>query len=427
MALTVFVGVLMAAILIGVPIAYALILCGVALMWLLGLFDGQIIAQNIINAAGSFPLLAIPLFIIAGEVMNSGGLSRRIINLAIAMVGHLRGGLGYVAIFAGVLLSSLSGSALADAASLTALLLPMMVIAGYNKNRSGGLIASVSVLGSIIPPSIGFVVLGVASGLSITKLFLAGIFPGLLIASALCVAWWLVSRRDTDVQLSPKASGKERAKAFVDSIWALLLPVIIVVGLRFGVVTPTEAGAVASVYALLVSALIYRELNLKDLNALLLRAGKTTAAVMFLVAAASIPAWMITIADIPGQIIDLIQPVMDNPKLLILVLMGLILLISMVMDLTPTILLLAPILVPVVTAADIDPIYFGVLFMINCSIGLITPPVGTVLNVVCGIGRMRYEALLKGTFPFLIAEVLVLLLLVAFPQLVTVPASWFAK
>ena len=155
MALTVFVGVLMAAILIGTPIAYALILCGVALMWLLGLFDGQIIAQNIINSAGSFPLLAIPLFIIAGEVMNNGGLSKRIINLAIAMVGHLRGGLGYVAIFAGVLLSSLSGSALADAASLTALLLPMMVIAGYNKNRSGGLIASVSVLGSIIPPSIG--------------------------------------------------------------------------------------------------------------------------------------------------------------------------------------------------------------------------------------------------------------------------------
>ncbi|UQY36986.1 TRAP transporter large permease subunit [Pseudomonas fulva] len=427
MALTVFVGVLMAAILIGAPIAYALILCGVALMWLLGLFDGQIIAQNIINSAGSFPLLAIPLFIIAGEVMNSGGLSKRIINLAIAMVGHLRGGLGYVTIFAGVLLSSLSGSALADAASLTALLLPMMVIAGYNKNRSGGLIASVSVLGSIIPPSIGFVVLGVASGLSITKLFLAGIAPGLMIAVALCVAWWLVSRRDTDVQLSPKASGKERAKAFVDSIWALMLPVIIVVGLRFGVVTPTEAGAVASVYALLVSALVYRELNLKDLNALLLRAGKTTAAVMFLVAAASIPAWMITIADIPGQIIDLIEPVMDNPKLLILVLMLLILVISMVMDLTPTVLLLAPILVPVVTAADIDPIYFGVLFMINCSIGLITPPVGTVLNVVCGIGRMRYEALLKGTFPFLIAEIVVLFLLVAFPQLVTVPAEWFAK
>jgi tripartite ATP-independent transporter DctM subunit len=211
----------------------------------------------------------------------------------------------------------------------------------------------------------------------------------------------------------------------VDSFWALMLPVIIVVGLRFGVVTPTEAGAVASVYALLVSSLIYRELSLKSLNELLLRAGKTTAAVMFLVAAASIPAWMITIADIPGQIIDLIQPVMDNPRLLIVVLMLLILVISMVMDLTPTVLLLAPILVPVVTAANIDPIYFGVLFMINCSIGLITPPVGTVLNVVCGIGRMRYEALLKGTFPFLIAEIIVLFLLVIFPELVTVPAQWF--
>ncbi|WP_433861499.1 TRAP transporter large permease subunit [Pseudomonas thivervalensis] len=429
MALGVLVGVLMAALLIGAPIAYALILCGVALMWLLGLFDGQIIAQNIINSAGSFPLRAIPLFIIAGEVMNSGGLSKRIINLTISLVGHLRGGLGYVTIFAGVLLSSLSGSALADAASLTALLLPMMVIAGYNRNRSGGLIASVSVLGSIIPPSIGFVVLGVASGLSITKLLLAGIAPGLMIATALVITWWLVSRRDNGIELSPKASGKERLKALADSTWALLLPVIIVVGLRFGIVTPTEAGAVASVYALLVSSLIYRELSLKSLSELLLRAGKTTAAVMFLVAAASIPAWMITIADIPEQIIDLIQPLMDNPKLLIVVLMLLILLIlliSMVMDLTPTILLLAPILVPVVTAANIDPIYFGVLFMINCSSGLITSPVGTVLNVVCGIGNMRYEALLKGTVPFLIAETIVLFLLVIFPDLVTVPARWFA-
>lgn len=426
MTLILFVGVLIAGIAIGMPIAYSLLACGVALMWHLDLFDGQIIAQNIISSASNFPLLAIPLFIIAGEIMNYGGLSRRIINLAISMVGHLRGGLGYVAIFAGVLLSSLSGSALADAAALTALLLPMMSLAGYNKNRSAGLIASVSILGSIIPPSIGFVVLGVASGLSITKLFLAGIAPGLLLALALAVAWWLVSRREV-VELAPKASVEVRVKALLDSVWAMLLPVIIVVGLRFGIVTPTEAGAVAAVYALFVSTVIYRELNVRQLGGLLLQAGKTTAAVMFLVAAAAVPAWMVSIAEIPGMIIDLIEPIMDQPQLLLVVLMLLITLISMFMDLTPTILLLAPILVPVVQAAGIDPIYFGVLFMINCSIGLITPPVGTVLNVVCGISKLKLESLLKGVTPFLIAELLILALLILFPDLILVPAAWLNR
>ncbi|MEQ4617054.1 MAG: TRAP transporter large permease subunit [Corticimicrobacter sp.] len=426
MTLALFVCTLIAGIAIGMPIAYALLACGVALMWQIGLFDGQILAQNILSAASNFPLLAIPLFIIAGEIMNNGGLSRRIIALAVAMVGHLRGGLGYVTIFAGVLLSSLSGSALADAASLTALLLPMMVMAGYDKNRSGGLIASVSILGSIIPPSIGFVVLGVASGLSITKLFLAGIAPGLILAVALSIAWWLLSRNST-AELAPRASAKIRLKALGESFWAMMLPVIIVVGLRFGIVTPTEAGAVAAVYALFVSIVIYRELSLYSLVGLLLQAGKTTAAVMFLVAAAAVPAWLITLADIPGQIIDLIEPIMDQPKLLVVVLMVLITLISMVMDLTPTVLLLAPILIPVVEAAGIDPVYFAVLFMINCSIGLITPPVGTVLNVVCGIGKLKLEHLLQGVAPFLIAELLVLALLVAFPDLIMVPAAWLSR
>ncbi|MTH79233.1 TRAP transporter large permease subunit [Paracoccus aestuariivivens] len=425
MTITLFTGTLLLVIALGAPIAYALIVTGAALMWQMGLFDGQIIAQNLLNAVDSFPMIAIPLFILAGEVMNTGGLSRRIIALAQTLVGHRRGGLGYVVIFAGVLLSSLSGSALADAASLSALLLPMMVAAGHSKARAGGLIASASIIGPIIPPSIGFIVFGVATNLSISKLFLAGIAPGLMIALALAITWFFVSRHE-DVEPSPKATAAERLHAFVDSLWALMLPVIIIVGLRFGIVTPTEAAAVAAAYSLFVAMVVYRELSVEQLLDLTFRAGKTAAGVMFLVAAAAIPAWMITIADIPGQVIALVEPLMDNPKLLVFALMLLIIVVGTAMDLTPTILLLGPILVPVVVAAGVDPIYFGVLFLINCAIGLITPPVGTVLNVVCAVGKINYEALLKGTLPFFLAQVAVLFLLVLFPELITVPATWIS-
>lgn len=410
---------------IGTPIAYALIVSGIALMWQMDLFDGQIIAQNMINAANSFPMLAIPLFILAGEVMNAGGLSKRIIHLAQTLVGHRQGGLGYVVIFAGVLLSSLSGSALADAASLAALLLPMMVNSGYQKGTSAGLIASASIIGPIIPPSIGFIVFGVATNLSISKLFLAGIVPGIMIAIALCIAWNIIARRN-DLDVAEPASWAEKGKALVDGFWALMLPVIILVGLRFGIMTPTEAAAVAAVYAIFVSSVIYRELSLSRLSELAFAAAKTSASVMFLVAAAAIPAWMISIADIPGQIISLIEPLMDHPQWLVAAVVLLILIIGTAMDLTPTILLLGPILVPVVTQAGVDPIYFGVIFMITGAIGLITPPVGTVLNVVCAVGRLDFTALTRGVMPFLVAEILVLILMILIPEVVLLPAAWLS-
>lgn len=425
MTIALFSTTLLLMIAVGAPIAYALIVTGAALMWQMGLFDGQILAQNILNSTDSFAMIAVPLFILAGEVMNAGGLSKRIIALAQSLVGHRRGGLGYVAIFAGVLLSSLSGSALADAASLSALLLPMMIAAGHNRARAGGLIASSAIIGPIIPPSIGFIVFGVATNLSISKLFLAGIAPGLMIAVALAITWFFVARSE-DVEPAPRASWRERLHALVDSLWALMLPVIIVVGLRFGIVTPTEAAAVAASYALFAALFVYRELKLSDLPDLALRAGKVSAGVMFLVGAAAIPAWMIAIADIPGQIVDMIGPFVESPRLLVFILMLIIIVVGTAMDLTPTILLLGPILVPVVVKAGVDPIYFGVLFMINGAIGLITPPVGTVLNVVCAVGKLDYEELFKGTLPFFLAQLLVLLLLVIFPELVMVPAQWLS-
>src|SRR5215213_2345575 len=226
MTIIIFLSSLLGAMALGMPIAFALILCGVAMMYQQDLFDSQIIAQNVINGADSFPLMAVPFFMLAGEIMNTGGLSKRIVNLALTLVGHVKGGLGYVAILAACVLSALSGSAVADAAALSALLVPMMVKAGHDKATSGGLIAAAGIIGPVIPPSIGFVIFGVASGLSISKLFLAGIAPGLMIGVGLAIAWWWEVRKENTIAPA-RATGKEKWQALVDSSWALGLPFII--------------------------------------------------------------------------------------------------------------------------------------------------------------------------------------------------------
>jgi tripartite ATP-independent transporter DctM subunit len=426
MTILIFVTSLLAAMAIGMPIAYALIICGIALMFQLDMFDSQILAQNLVSGTDSFTLLAVPFFMLAGEVMNAGGLSRRIVNLALALIGHVRGGLGYVAIIAACILSALSGSAAADAAALGALLVPMMVRAGHDKARSCGLVASASVIGPIIPPSIAFILLGVTTNLSISKLFMAGIAPGLMIGLGLAVAWYFVARKE-QTALRPRANLAEKLTALRESLWALGLPVIIIFGLKFGLFTPTEAAVVAAVYALIVSLFVYRELSVAKLYEVFVSAAKVTSVVIFMVAAALVSAWLITIADLPGQVVSLLSPFMDSPKLLMLMIMILIVIVGTAMDMAPTILILGPVLVPVVQAAGIDPIYFGVLFIINNSIGLITPPVGTVLNVVAGVTRTGMDTVIRGVTPFMIAQIVVLGLMIAFPELVTVPAAWLPR
>ncbi len=423
MTLVVFLASLLGAMALGMPIAFALLVSGVALMLHLDMFDAQILAQNVINGADSFPLLAVPFFMLAGEIMNAGGLSRRIVQLAMTLVGHFRGGLGYVAILAGCMLAALSGSAVADTAALAALLLPMMVKAGHDRALSGGLIASAGIIAPIIPPSIAFVIFGVAGNVSIGKLFLAGIVPGLLMGAAIALAWWWVARREA-VPPPPRASLAERLRALRESFWALLLPVLVVMGLKMGVFTPTEAGVVAAVYALLVATLVYRELAWRQLAKVFVDAARTTAVIMFLVAAAMVSAWLITVADIPRMLIGVLEPLLDNPTLLLLGIMLLVIVVGTAMDMTPTILILTPVLMPLVKAAGIDPVYFGVLFVMNNAIGLVTPPVGTVLNVVAGVGRMKLDEVTRGVVPFMCAQFAVLLLLVLFPSIVMVPLRW---
>jgi tripartite ATP-independent transporter DctM subunit len=420
MTIIVFTISLLGAMALGMPIAFALLVCGVAMMFQLDMFDAQIIAQNVVNGADSFPLMAIPFFMLAGTVMNAGGLSKRIIDFAISLVGHVRGGLGYVCIIASAILASLSGSAAADAAAMSAMLFPMMVRAGHDKKRSAGLIAAGGIIGPMVPPSSGLILFGVTAGVSISKLFLAAIVPGLLIAASLVVAWWWVARNE-NVEPQERKSLKEIGIAFKDGIWALGMPAIIIFGLKFGVFTPTEAGVVCAVYATLVAMYVYKELKWSQMYDIFVSAGMTTAIVMFLVAAALVSAWLIAVADLPQQVASMLQPFMGNKMILMVVIMLLVVVVGTALDMTPTILILTPVLVPVVKAAGIDPVYFGVLFIINNAIGLVTPPVGTTLNVVCGVTKTKMDDIIVGVLPFMYAQLIVLGLMVVFPDIVLVP------
>ena len=423
MTIAVFLVTLFGTLALGVPVAFALMFCGVVLMLYMDIFNTQIVAQQMISGANTFTLLAIPFFLLAGELMNAGGLSKRIVDFAIACVGHIRGGLGIVAIFAAVIMASLSGSAAADSAALAAILIPMMREAGYNVPRSAGLMASGGVIAPVIPPSIAFIIFGVAANVSITGLFMGGIVPGLMMAISLIIMWSLVARRE-NVKTLPRQSGSDRLRASVAAIWALFMPVIILGGIRFGVFTPTEAAVIAAVYALFVGMFIYRELRLRELYRVFVNAAKTTSVVLFLVASALVTSWLITRANIPNEVGDLIQPLIDRPQLLVFVIILLVLVVGTVLDLAPTILILSPVLMPVIREAGVDPVYFGVLFVMATCIGLITPPVGVVLNVVSGVSRVPLGQVIVGVAPFLLAQVVVLGLLIAFPQLVLVPLEF---
>ncbi|MEO8838892.1 MAG: TRAP transporter large permease subunit [Herbaspirillum sp.] len=424
MSAAIFLGILLLLIAVGMPIAFALMFAGIGIMLQLGQFDSQIVVQNAISGADNFVLMAVPFFILAGEFMNAGGLSKRIVELAGAFVGHLRGGLGYVAIFAAVLLASLSGSAVADTAALAAILVPMMRQAGYDPARSCGLMAAGGIIAPVIPPSIGFLIFGVVANLSITKLFLAGIMPGIMMGSALIFSWWLVSRKE-DAAVAPKKPLMERVVLLGKGFWALMMPVIIIGGLKFGIFTPTEAAVVAAAYALFVGAVIYRELTPSLIYHCLLMTARTTAVVLILAALAMVASYMITIADIPAQVAGWLHVFGNNRLLLTIAMMLAVFLAGMVLDFIPIVLIFTPVFLPIAVEAGIDPIYFGVIFIMNCSIGMITPPVGVVLNVVSSIGKVTMEQAVRGIVPFLLAEAIVLVLLMLFPALVMVPASWW--
>jgi tripartite ATP-independent transporter DctM subunit len=408
---------------LGVPLAFSLVLTGASMAWALGFWDTQLFAQNLVAGIDSFPLLAVPFFILAGELMNAGGISRRIIEMAQAWVGHIRGGLGFVTIGAAILMASMSGSALADTAALATILLPMMRAHGYPMGTSAGLIASGGIIAPIIPPSMPFVIYGVTTNTSISALFLSGIVPGLIMGFGLVVAWKLQLRK-MDLPAGVALPFAERMRATGKAFWALLMPIIIIGGMKTGWFTPTEAAVVAAFYALFIAFFIHREMTMAQLHGVLVRAAKTTAIVMFLCAGAQVASYMVTLADLPATLTGWLGPLIEHPRALMAVMMILLVLIGTALDLTPTILIMAPVMLPIAVKAGIDPVYFGLMFVLNGAIGLITPPVGTVLNVVAGVGRLRLDEVIRGVNPFLFTYIAILALFTLFPQIVTAPLVW---
>ena len=424
MTLILFVALLVAAILIGIPIAFSLFVSSIGMMIYLDEWNIRLLAEVTLNGADNFTMLAVPFFIIAGEIMNTGGLAWRIVDIPLKLFGHRKGGLGYVAIIATTIMASLSGAAVADTAAVAALLIPMMNKAGYPQKTSSGMIAAGGILAPIIPPSMPFIIYGVASNLSISRLFFAGIVPGLMMGCALLVTWSLCCR-NLKVDSTQKSTRKEIFATLRSSVWALMLPVIIIGGFRLGIFTATEAGAVAAVYAFLIAMFVYRELKWSMMYGILLNAGKTVAVVLFLFASSSATGYLITLADIPGQLLEILEPLIDRPTTLIVVIMLINLLVGMIMDLPPMILIMIPILTPVLQAARIDLYYFAVLFMINGCIGLIPPPVGNALNAVSGVAKVPFTEAAKGVLPFLFTHLFMLGVFIAFPWFVNAPLKFF--
>lgn len=420
-------GYLVGAIALGVPIAFALLFSATATGLQMGgsASSPQIMAAQLMRGTDSVAMMALPFFILTGELMNRGGLTKRIIDLCNVTVGRVRGGLGYVTILACLLFGSLVGSAVASTAALGAILIPMMARAGYDRARSAGLVASANLVTPIMPPSVPLIVYGATAGVSISSLFLGGIAPAIYLTIIMCATWFIVARvREpikTEVQI-PSFVGL--LKMFVSAIWALMLPVIILVGLRGGIFTATEAGVVAVVYALFVGGVIYRELNIKVLTSGLLSAAKMSAVIMFLAAAAQVGAYYMTISGLPALVTQMMSGFTESPKLLVLVLMIFVILIGLILDVIPTILIMTPIVVPVLTAAGVDLIYFGIVFTLANVIGLITPPVGPSLNVACATGKVKMAAVIPKVMPYFIAQTILVFLFVAFPELILTPLRW---
>ena len=410
---------LLALIALGVPIAVALGLTATGFYVLSG--DVRLLAmlpQRMYSATTAFTLLAIPFFILAGNLMNTGGITERIFRFANACVGHIRGGLGQVNVIASLIFSGMSGAAVADAAGLGQIELKAMADKGYDPEFSAAITAASSTIGPVFPPSIPFVLYSSITGVSVAKLFLAGVVPGLLMALALMAAVWLVSVR-TRMPREPRARLGELVRSFLDAALSLLTPIIIIGGIFGGMFTPTEAGVVASAYALVIAMFVYGEIGWRDLPAILWETLLHTVRVMFVIAAAGFFGWMLVHQRVPNQLIEGLLAMSDSPAVILATIVAVLLILGMFLEGIAVIVLCVPLFLPVATAIGVDPVQFGVI-MIMCSMfGLLTPPVGMVLFAVSSVARMPVGRLARALTPFMVGLAVVLLAVVSVPAVST--------
>ncbi|OWU82628.1 TRAP transporter large permease [Phaeobacter sp. 22II1-1F12B] len=414
-----------ATMLLGIPVAFTMGVAGISAIFLHGGLNPLVATQRMFAGIDSFPLMAVPFFILASELMTACGLTNALLRFANALVGHLRGGLGHVNVLVSMLFAGISGSALADAAGPSAIVMRMMREAGYEKNYAGALSAATATIGPIIPPSILAVIFAISTkGVTVAGLFLAGIVPGVLLGLSLAVANHFVSVRNNYRGRESRADMSELGKATLAALPAVVMPGIILGGIVFGVFTPTEAGAVASAYALLLG-LIMRAFTIDRLFGAFARAAVVTSSVFLIIAMASIFAWLLTYLQIPQSLAAQISAVTDSRLGILLILAVFALVCGFFIDTLPALIILTPVLGPIAYSAGIDPLQFGMMLVLNLTIGMITPPVGPVLFVIATVGQLRLEGLSRAVLPLLLAEFIVLLLVILCPAVSTFVPTFF--
>lgn len=411
-------GVLFGGILIGVPIAFAIAISGMAYLLFESAVPLLVVAQRMVVGVDSFTLLAIPLFVLAGALMAEGDITPRIMRFASSMVGHIPGGLAMVMIVSCMLFGAISGSGVADVVAIGSILLPAMKQQGYRKPFSAALLGCAGSLGTIIPPSIVMVVLGVSMGTSIGKLFLGGVIPGIITGLGLMVISYIISIKEAYPRLK-KASWSEVFTSFRAALLPLLTPAIIIGGILKGIFTATEAGGVAALYALLLSMFVYRKLSLRRFFEICLETAITSAAVLFLIAAASLFGWVLAAENIPQMVAKAMLSVSTNYWVILILFNILLLVLGMFMETIAIILIVIPIFFPILQQMGVDPVHLGVMVCVNLAIGANTPPLGVDLLAACKVADIPYESSFRYLLPFLGSMVLALLLIIFFPPLVT--------
>ena len=403
--------------LLGVPIIVALGLSCMVSVLITGAADISVLVQNMFNAGNSFALMAVPFFILAGNIMSEGGVSRRLVNLAGAFFGRMSGGLALVATVASTFFGALSGSAPATTAAIGGVMIKPMVEKGYDRNFAGAVVAASGTIGLIIPPSLTMVLYGVSTGVSIGGLFLGGIIPGIIICIALMIVEYIIYVK-RGYRGEEKTSMKTILKYCREAVFAIFMPVLILGGIYAGIFTPTESAAVAVVYGLIVGLFIHREISFRDLPKLILKSAKSTALVMYLMVTAEVLSFVLVSEQIPQNIAGSILGFSNNAIVVQLIMVLILLIVGTFLNNTAAMVLMAPIFYPIITSLGIDPLFFGIIMVISLAIGHNTPPVGMCLFIACDIGNIKLEKLVKDVIPLVAAMIVVVVALNFFPEVI---------